>query len=79
MTVTPYLTCNILSHASVKEKRKRKEKKRILNIDLAARASQWLREAVYDRGLPDFPRYGDLVRPLYPLPDFPRCSLAFYG
>jgi len=34
----------------VKEKRKRKEKKRILNIDLAVRASQWLREAVYDKG-----------------------------
>jgi len=40
--------CDILSHASVKEKRKRKEKKRILNIDLAVRASQWLRETVYN-------------------------------
>ena len=40
--------CDILSHASVKEKRKKKEKKRILNIDLAVKASQWLREAVYD-------------------------------
>jgi len=47
--------CDILSHTSVKEKRKRKrkkkkkkEKKRILNIDLGVRASQWLREVVYD-------------------------------
>ena len=53
------LLCDILSHASVKEKRKkkkkkkRKEKKRILNIDLAVKASQWLRETVYDTMLTD--------------------------
>jgi len=41
--------CDILFYASVKEKRKEQEKKRILNIDLAVRASQWLRETVYDR------------------------------
>jgi len=28
---------------------KKKKKKRILNIDLAMRASQWLKEAVYDK------------------------------
>jgi len=37
--------CDILSHAS---EEKEKERKRILNIDLAVGVSQWLRETVYD-------------------------------
>jgi len=54
MTVTPYLTYNITLCVTSfptllqKRKEKEKEKKRILNIDLAVRASQWFREAVYD-------------------------------
>ena len=54
VTVTPYLTCDVTPCVTsfptllYKREEKEKEKKRILNIDLAVGASQWLREAVYD-------------------------------